>query len=667
MHPLKALFLLAFLFSFSSGMAQSTTLDLRGKDLVNEPVRLANKWQMEYGKLLSADEMQAISNKKFQNVPGYWNNDDAYGSENLPGTGFATYYIRIIVDEDKQKLAINPLVLSTNYKIYVNNSLLGEIGKVGTNKEEAEPNYTKKIYKIPPHNGTLDIIFQVSNFHYRKGGMGRAPIIGNFNTLTDHRARKIGILFFLMGSIFFMGLYHVGIGVFRKRDKVAIYFSLVCFLTIFRSLSVDEYLLIEYFRFPWWLSAKVELISFFLILAFTTKFIYHMFPTFIPRTFTKVPYYLGIIASILTVFLPMIYSSHLVPVIQITTILTGMVLLFFIGRESFKGDREVIIALIGFVLLFGVSVVEIMSHRLYIVGELVFAFGIFLYLFSHVIIMALRLNTTYDKNEELGEALQYANKELEAKVLARTKQLGINNKALLKSNEALKKINEEKNGLIHVVAHDLKSPLANNIGLIQLMRMDEKLTSEQAAYLNHLEKSNNQGISLINDLLVLYNLETQNERNIQPLDLNIFFLELLSKYTGIAIQKQIKLESRIKTFEQTFNTDESFLNRILDNLITNAIKFSRPDSNVTIKATLEERKLKIEIADEGMGIMEEEQPKVFKKFQKMSNKPTGDESSSGLGLSIVKELVERLGGKVTFKSEVGKGSSFFVELPNLSH
>ncbi|WP_188462664.1 ATP-binding protein [Marivirga lumbricoides] len=666
MYQVKALFLFFFLCCFSTVVAQPFVIDLRGKDLVNHPERLSNQWQMKFGELLSAEEMQAITDKNFQKVPGFWNSD-AYDGEKLPGTGYATYYIKVLVDKDGPQLAINPSITSTAYKLFINGIVFGEIGKVGVSKEEAEPNYIKKIYKLPENTEELDIVLHVSNFHYRKGGMGRAPIIGSYEALIDNRSKKIAVLFFLMGSIFFMGLYHVGISLFHRRDKLAIYFSLVCFLTILRSLSVDEYLLIEYLKFPWWLSTKVELVSFFLILGFTIQFIYHMFPSFIPKFFTTLPYYLAVGASIVTAILPMLYSSYLVPVMQITTFLTGVGLLFFIAKESLKGDKEVLIALIGFIFLFGVSAVEIMVHRLQLVGDLVFAFGIFIYLFSHVVIMGLRFNTTFEKNEELGEALQSANKELEAKVLARTKQLDIKNKELIKGNEELKRTNEEKNGLIHIVAHDLKSPLSNNIGLIQLMRMDKDVSAEQLIYLNHLEKSNNQGMSLINDLLVLYNLETQKEINIKPIEVQPYFSEVLKKYTGMASQKQIELREKIDTEEGAFYTDKSLLNRILDNLISNAIKFSHPNTSVTVKASLKNNKLKISVADKGTGILEEEQHKIFKKFQKMSNKPTGNESSSGLGLSIVKELVERLQGEVSFRSYPGKGSTFYVDLPNLKN
>lgn len=460
-----------------------------------------------------------------------------------------------------------------------------------------------------------------------------------------------------------MGLYHLGSNLFRFRSKMAFYFSLVCFFTVLRTLSISDYVLIEFFNFPWWLSTRIELISFYLILAFTIKFIYHLFPEFIPRFFTKTPVYIAYICSIFAAFTPLLYGSYTVPVMQLVTILSGTCLLYFIVKESLKGDKEVITALVGLFILFSVTVFEILVHHSQIIGEMIFAVGIFFYLFSHVIIMAKRLNTTYENNEELSAALQVINLELEEKVKERTMQLDNQNIELLQNNEDLKRINEEKNGLIHVVAHDLKSPLNTNIGLIKLLQIDGNLSGNQLTYLDNLEKTNSKGISLINDLLTLYNLESQREVECLPIELGGFLNQVIEPHQQNASLKEIELTAFIGSFSEPFNTDESMLSRILDNLLSNAIKFSHAGTKVSLIAKVVKDQLVIEIEDQGLGIMKEEQHKVFKKFQKMSNKPTGDESSSGLGLTIVKELVERLNGEISFESQSGKGSTFKVMLP----
>lgn len=312
------------------------------------------------------------------------------------------------------------------------------------------------------------------------------------------------------------------------------------------------------------------------------------------------------------------------------------------------------------------TIIEILIHQSQIVGEMVFALGIFFYLFSHVIILANRQNQTYIKNQDLSLALQQSNQRLERTVEERTRELNERNKDLLQNNQELKKIHDEKNGLIHVLAHDLKSPLNNNKGLIQLIKMPENLTDDQLDYLDKLEKSNQQGVQLIEDLLQLYRIESQQKAEIEKVNIKSYFNELIQKHEDAAKLKSITVVKEIAADTQSFNTDAEKLQRIMDNLISNALKFSFKNSTVYLKVKQVRNQLQIEVKDEGMGILKEEQPKIFHKFQKMSNKPTAGESTSGLGLSIVKTLVEQLNGTIEFESAPRKGTTFRVTLSDLA-
>ena len=101
----------------------------------------------------------------------------------------------------------------------------------------------------------------------------------------------------------------------------------------------------------------------------------------------------------------------------------------------------------------------------------------------------------------------------------------------------------------------------------------------------------------------------------------------------------------------------------MENLVSNAIKFSQRGTEVGIMSIAEPNRVILEVSDQGPGISLEDQRKLFGKFQKLSARPTGGEHSSGLGLAIVKSLVDKLGGDIEVKSELGKGAIFRVVLP----
>ncbi len=140
------------------------------------------------------------------------------------------------------------------------------------------------------------------------------------------------------------------------------------------------------------------------------------------------------------------------------------------------------------------------------------------------------------------------------------------------------------------------------------------------------------------------------------------FTRIKTQFSHQARNKGIQLT--ITAPNETIQTDRDALTRILENLISNAIKFSPAGTDILIEASLTPTHTTIVIADQGPGIPEEELPLLFQKFQKLSNKPTGVEGSTGLGLSIVKELVNLLKGSITVTSYVNQGTTFTIRIPN---
>jgi signal transduction histidine kinase len=522
---------------------------------------------------------------------------------------------------------------------------------------------------LPSGADTLKLIYHVSNFHYRKGGLWRAPVLGSEEVLIAEKEKKLIIDFFLMGAIVFMGIYHLALNIFRRKNKLALAFALVCFLTAIRSASVGEFVLVQYFDWSWWVVTRIEFISFFLLLSFMSRFIYHLFPKVIDKRISAIPFYFGIVAAVITVFASLYYSSHIIPVAQVLTILTGLYYIWTIAREAIKKNVEAIAAFVGLTILFSAS--EILMHHTKLTGDVVFATGIFLYLFSHVIIIAYRSNKDYIEKETLSNALQTLNSELEQKVQSRTYQLDKRNVELEKANENLQQLNAEKDDILHVVAHDLKSPLNSTIGLSQVIRISGEIKNEEhLKYLDLMEDVNKQGIKFINDLLVLYQFEDAYKPSAESLNLNDFFEKVNQKFQQKAQKKSIAFSvSQAEEIEKSavFYTDSDMLSRIIDNLLSNALKYSYPETEVSLSYQLTKAaNLQVTISDQGQGIPEKEHGKIFKKFQKISTKPTGKETSSGLGLSIVKQLVVILGGEITFKSEVNKGTTFDFIVPEIN-
>lgn len=237
---------------------------------------------------------------------------------------------------------------------------------------------------------------------------------------------------------------------------------------------------------------------------------------------------------------------------------------------------------------------------------------------------------------------------------------------ILQKNEELYSLNQEKNNLIGIVAHDLKSPLNQVKGLISLVKLSaDKIDAENMKLLELMEGSVNRLREMIAKILDVEAIESRNlNLKMAPVNISALLIEVCGRFNEEAERKRISITQHLH-HELMVSGDIGYLDQVLQNLISNAIKFSPPDRNVFIKSSLAAGQVLVEIKDEGPGLTEDDMKKLFGKYQKLSARPTGNETSTGLGLSIVKKFVEAMNGSIWCESQVGQGASFKVSLPSL--
>lgn len=237
------------------------------------------------------------------------------------------------------------------------------------------------------------------------------------------------------------------------------------------------------------------------------------------------------------------------------------------------------------------------------------------------------------------------------------------NKELAANNENLQKIMQEKNQLHQILVHDLKSPLSN-IKMLSFLFQDFVKDKESEELLGIFNNSLKDVFHLISQMETLNSVENFELNNyIEEFDINEFLLDNLKNFYNTADVKEIKIEYLVEGKQFIIQSDQNFLKRILHNLLSNAIKFSPFRKNIYVKLKQINNQFEISVKDEGPGIKQDEKAKLFDRFSMLSNKPTNNESSSGLGLFIVKELVKSLAGEIQVISVLDEGSTFKVILP----
>jgi signal transduction histidine kinase/tetratricopeptide (TPR) repeat protein len=238
---------------------------------------------------------------------------------------------------------------------------------------------------------------------------------------------------------------------------------------------------------------------------------------------------------------------------------------------------------------------------------------------------------------------------------------------LADANKKLADMNQEKNEFLNLVSHDLKNPLNSIYGFSNLLVEDINTLSmeEISDFASNINISSMAMLDLVNEILNSELMDSgRYEINNELIDLNVLVKSLISMNKFQLRQKEIKIDFDEKTVAHVFS-DVNIVKQILSNLLSNAIKFSPDGKNIfiTISHNKTDSSTSVAIQDEGPGLTEEDREKLFVKFAKLSAKPTAGESSTGLGLSIVKKLTDIIGGSIVCESEHGNGAKFILQIP----
>ena len=232
-----------------------------------------------------------------------------------------------------------------------------------------------------------------------------------------------------------------------------------------------------------------------------------------------------------------------------------------------------------------------------------------------------------------------------------------------KAEEKLKELDKAKTDFMNIISHELKTPLTAIYANLELLEeVKEKLSEKNINNLNAIRRNSNQLRFLVDNILEIVRIQSSRlELNISETDLENCIKSVENDLKVLADKKNIKLIIEIDK-PINLSTDEIRLKEILTNLIDNAIKFTEK-GYVKVKVRKQDDSILVEVIDTGIGITEDKKSKIFEQFYPISTPLKSEFGGTGIGLSITRKLTELLGGKINFKSELGKGSTFYFTLP----
>ena len=631
----------------------------------NEAMKLTGTWQFYYGKHLSATEMEHLrpEDKDYLQAPSNWMNLKRHG-KNTPAFGIATYYLVIVVDtnliKQAREYAFRVGDITSAYTMYVNGVPLMRVGNASPIQRDFKPGYFPHTGLIHTNEDTLRVIVHVSNFFYPHfSGISRPILFGQEKEVSRLQLQTTALSIFLMcifGILFFFELM-VFIANCKERSHLMV--SLLSFIILVKMLLDNEMTIFHFFpSFNFYIGYRIWMLT-LMTIPILFSLIKLSFPNEMHRCATKIVYVIyGIIGlAILVLPLPFLLEN-LKAVIYFSG--TSVLYLLYVMTCALIHQRRYSLA---HFLSFSVACACLLYDFIMVAHpnrvNFISQIGISVYLMTQTSIILLRFIQAHKLSLNLTKELEATNLSLEATVEKRTLELQ-------QTNSKLQQINNQKNFMLATTTHDLKNSFNILLNCSEILFDDKELTEEQRLYTGMIREASRNGYRVLQNILSWARMQItdysgtnviRDLRGLAVMEVDTFKNQLKDKNVHVHVEVDNNL---------LFVCDDEQIYSICRNLLSNAIKFSQPGGEITFSNKLVEDTVEIRIHDQGVGMGPQMLATLFDNTIDNKRRGTSGESGSGLGLIIVKELVESNKGSISCISELGKGTDFILRFPRFS-
>lgn len=237
------IFALYMMFSKSSGLVINGKVDLSDINFTqNKLINLGGQWEFYWDRLLTPEEF-TLKHKPQMNslmkVPGTWD-DRGAGTHVYPHRGVATYRLHLKYPSTLKDPALHIQSVATAYKLYANGKLIAEVGKVSDKLSDFKDDEESLILDLPKDSQEIELIFQVGNLNYARGGLRESPVLGSKQAFMQQKMILLALQLFFIGSVFMFAIYYFFLFMLQRKNKTALLFSMLCFITALRSLIWGE-------------------------------------------------------------------------------------------------------------------------------------------------------------------------------------------------------------------------------------------------------------------------------------------------------------------------------------------------------------------------------------------------------------------------------------------
>ncbi len=444
--------------------AEKGVLDLRHWDFDRQGVvRIDGTWEFYWKRFLNTPEKSPAAPRQliYGNVPSSWNQYTLDG-QNLPGQGYGTYQLRILLPDSIQEVALFLLNFGTAYELYANNHLITTNGRVGASRERMQPYVLPKVCNLPVKSDTLDISIQVSNFHHKLGGFLNSIQLGPKTQIEVRRDRLVTVDILLAGSLLIMAVYHFGIFLLRRQDLSALYFSLTSLILGFRTLITDERYFLHLFpETPWELTYRLEYLTLYVGFPIFFRFFYSVYPQEFSKKLLKVVDAVFGVLTALVLFTPVLVFSQTTPYVQYIMVALGLYVLYALTKAIWHRRNAAYIFLFGY-LIFFLTVSNDILYSIHVIQTGYWVpYGLLLFSFAQSLALSIKYARSFSIVEELSSTLEQRVTQRTAEIFHKNLELERQKSEIVMQNEIIEKKNQDITSSINYASRIQRAILGN--------------------------------------------------------------------------------------------------------------------------------------------------------------------------------------------------------------
>jgi len=416
---------IGMMYSVGSNLVDNGKVDLKTGDFnQNESVALDGQWEFYWDRLLTPEDFileDSLNLDSFMRVPGSWN-DGISGAKVYADHGVATYRLKLKYPSNIKDPALRIQRVITAYKLYANGELIQEVGKVSDKLSDFEAGYKFLILDLPKDKEEIELIIQVANLNYSRGGIRESPVFGSKQVLERQKMLRLAIQILFIGSVLIFGIYYFLLFILQRKNKTALIFSIICINTALHSLVWGEAPLSIFFpNIPLITAVVINYIAFYNMIPGIILLILNIYPL----DYNKKMAMLILIPTIFFEGLLLTPPSVMAKFNNYFSLLMGLQMIYILGVliKAVMRRRDNAILMFIAIGLFALATIEDALQNKAISGiniSYMFLYGNFILIIAMSYIQARQQSNTHKKlilyNEKLIEADMLKDKIMETEM-----------------------------------------------------------------------------------------------------------------------------------------------------------------------------------------------------------------------------------------------------------